>query len=309
MLGFGGAITDAVGINLGTLSQEARERLLNQYYGPTGIGYTFVRTPMGGSDFSTRFYTYDDGTADDTLSRFSLASEDHKYKLPYLKYIKLLSNPKVITAPWSPPTWMVESRNGTVGFTRLKDQYYQVMAEYFVNSLQAFKNEGIDVWGVSSQNEPGDGYYAYFGINSCGYSPQEELNFIVNNLEMIYFIVLQILSNATAYEYLYGTAVHWYFDDQYPASRLTELHNNYPNKPIFYTESSFIPDAGQPAVLFGDWGRAEKLSSDMIEELIFFNLNFRNDDNRKIVLQTESGDYMPITVQAHSLNTVLFNNN
>jgi O-glycosyl hydrolase len=53
-------------------------------------------------------------------------------QLPYLKYIKKLSNPKVVSAPWSPPEWMVEARNGTVGYTRLKDQYYQLHAEYFV---------------------------------------------------------------------------------------------------------------------------------------------------------------------------------
>ena len=53
-------------------------------------------------------------------------------QLPYLKYIKQLSNPKIIMAPWSPPLWMTEGRNGTAGFTRLKNEYYQVYAEYFV---------------------------------------------------------------------------------------------------------------------------------------------------------------------------------
>jgi len=54
---------------------------IRQYYGPQGIGYTIVRAPMGGTDFSTRFYTYDDGAVDITLSRFSLAEEDYKYKV------------------------------------------------------------------------------------------------------------------------------------------------------------------------------------------------------------------------------------
>ena len=50
-----------------------------------------------------------------------------------MKYIKtMVPNVKVITAPWSPPTWMMESRNGTEGFTRLKNEYYQVLAQYFV---------------------------------------------------------------------------------------------------------------------------------------------------------------------------------
>jgi glucosylceramidase len=60
---------------------------ISQYYGPEGIGYTFVRTPIGGTDFSTRFYTYDDGTADVTLSRFKLAEEDYKYKVRIYRQI------------------------------------------------------------------------------------------------------------------------------------------------------------------------------------------------------------------------------
>jgi O-glycosyl hydrolase len=53
-------------------------------------------------------------------------------QLPYLKYIKQLSDPKVVSTPWSPPDWMVEARNATEGYTRLKDNYYQVYAEYFI---------------------------------------------------------------------------------------------------------------------------------------------------------------------------------
>lgn len=48
--------------------------------------------------------------------------------------------------------------------------------------MQAYQIEGIDFWGLTPQNEPGDGYYTYFGINSCGYSPEEERTFIANNL-------------------------------------------------------------------------------------------------------------------------------
>ncbi|XP_021925903.1 glucosylceramidase-like isoform X2 [Zootermopsis nevadensis] len=288
IIGFGAAITDSVGINIGSLEKDVRESLLNQYYGPEGIGYTLVRVPLGGTDFSTRFYTYDDGTADPTLSRFKLADEDYKYKLPYLKYIKQLSNPRVVTVPWSPPEWMIEGRNGTEGFTRLKDIYYQVYAEYFVNFLNAYQKEGINFWGLTLQNEPGNGYYVYFGINSCGYSPEEQRNFIANNLgptlqkNNFGNIVIMagddqrtflpesaqvVLDNPAASKFVSGTAVHWYFDDQYPASRLTKLHDLFPDKFILYTEASFIPDSGSPAVLFGDWGRAERLSKDILDVL------------------------------------------
>jgi glucosylceramidase len=48
--------------------------------------------------------------------------------------------------------------------------------------LQAYREEGIEVWGVTPQNEPGDGYEDWFHIPSCGYSPEEERKFIADNL-------------------------------------------------------------------------------------------------------------------------------
>ena len=48
--------------------------------------------------------------------------------------------------------------------------------------MQAYHKEGIGIWAVTPQNEPGDGYHDYFHINSCGYSPDEERKFIANNL-------------------------------------------------------------------------------------------------------------------------------
>ncbi|XP_069690289.1 uncharacterized protein [Periplaneta americana] len=286
MIGFGGAFTDSVGINLGTLTSDVSQLLLNQYYGPNGIGYTMARCPMGGTDFSTRFYTYDDGPVDMTLSRFSLAEEDYKYKIPYLKYIKGLQDVKLLTTPWSPPEWMIEPRNGSIGYTKLGEQYYQVYAEYFVNYLLSYQEEDLNFWSINTQNEPGNGYDIYFGINSCGYSPQEELNFLVGNLAPTLekngfgnITIMNcedqrpnipewaevILSNASASQFTKGTSVHWYQDDLAPASRLTELHEAYPDKYILYTESSFIAQPDENAVLFGDWARANTLGKDMID--------------------------------------------
>jgi glucosylceramidase len=48
--------------------------------------------------------------------------------------------------------------------------------------LRAYQKKGIAIWGLTPQNEPGDGYESDFHINSCGYSPEEERKFIANNL-------------------------------------------------------------------------------------------------------------------------------
>jgi O-glycosyl hydrolase len=71
---------------------------ISQYYGPKGIGYDFVRIAIAGTDFSTRFYTYNDGPADFTLSRFELAVEDYKYKVrTYISAVYVIRNLHIIS--------------------------------------------------------------------------------------------------------------------------------------------------------------------------------------------------------------------
>lgn len=102
ILGFGGAFTDASGINIATLSRPAQERLLRwhtpfkvvaaatlneicfyrSYYSKDGLEYGIGRVPIGGTDFSTYPYTYDDDHPGDvTLTYFSLTVEDTDYKV------------------------------------------------------------------------------------------------------------------------------------------------------------------------------------------------------------------------------------
>jgi len=54
---------------------------MNSYFGPTGNKYNLGRVPIGGSDFSSRPYTYADEKGDETLKNFKLSEEDEKYKV------------------------------------------------------------------------------------------------------------------------------------------------------------------------------------------------------------------------------------
>lgn len=59
-----------------------------QYFSEHGIEYNLARLPIGGTDFSLRAYTYDDGDPDPLLENFKLAHEDTKYKVTnHLKHI------------------------------------------------------------------------------------------------------------------------------------------------------------------------------------------------------------------------------
>ncbi len=51
------------------------------YFSSDGLEYGFGRVPIGGSDFSSRAYTYDDVPGDINLSNFSLTRDDLFFKV------------------------------------------------------------------------------------------------------------------------------------------------------------------------------------------------------------------------------------
>ena len=117
---------------------------------------------MASCDFSTRIYTYDDNPGDFNLTNFNLALEDLNYKIPVIQAALSQSKRevKLFGSPWSAPAWMKNS-NSTVGGQLIGlagNKYHKTWAEYFVKFLEAYKNNGIKLWGVTVENEPSAGY-------------------------------------------------------------------------------------------------------------------------------------------------------
>ena len=69
--GTGGAVAYCLGI---ILTFTGLGLLLTVLFGASGIDLSFLRVPIGASDFTAGApYTYDDGRADPALARFSIA--------------------------------------------------------------------------------------------------------------------------------------------------------------------------------------------------------------------------------------------
>ena len=58
---------------------------------------------------------------------------------------------------WSPPAWM-KTNNMLNGTGQLKEgpgsPYWEVAAKYYVRFLNEYKAQGVDFWGMTTQNEP-----------------------------------------------------------------------------------------------------------------------------------------------------------
>ena len=158
--GFGASITDSSADVLHRLAPAVREETMRKLFDPVrGIGVSFLRQPIGSSDFTAEaeHYTYDDvppGRTDFGLRHFSIA-HDQAEILPLLRRAKQL-NPalKVMGTPWSPPAWM-KTTDSLVG-GRLKDDpaIYDAYARYLVKFVQAYAASGVPVDYLSLQNEP-----------------------------------------------------------------------------------------------------------------------------------------------------------
>ncbi|HMG12156.1 MAG TPA: hypothetical protein VK571_03200, partial [Gemmatimonadaceae bacterium] len=133
IVGFGAAMTDASAYLIQHKLAGQHDAILHELFGRNpGIGLSFLRVPMGASDFSTHDYSYDDmpaGQTDSTLAHFSL-DEDRADKLPALK-AALAINPqlKLVASPWSPPGWM--KTTGSLIQGTLRPEFYDSFAQYF----------------------------------------------------------------------------------------------------------------------------------------------------------------------------------
>ncbi|MGK5695548.1 discoidin domain-containing protein [Streptomyces sp. URMC 128] len=255
MSGFGASFTDSSAWLVGTkLDAAQRNALMRDLFSRRdGIGLSFLRQPMGASDFTVSGnYSYDDmpaGQSDPTLAHFSV-DHDRAYTLPLLKQARKI-NPQltVMATPWSPPGWMKTSGSMVTG--RLKPDAYQQLADYFAKFLKAYAAAGVPVRYVTPQNEPLYEPSTYPGMSL----PADQAKTFVTDY-LAPTLRKQGLStgilgydhnwDVTSYpESLYtdpatarnvaGTAWHCYAGD---VTAQSVVHNDYPNKPAFQTECS-----------------------------------------------------------------------
>ena len=281
-LGIGGALTDAAAETFAKLPPDKQQELMQSYYdNDKGIGYTIGRTNINSCDFSSDMYTYvKDG--DKELASFNIG-HDEKYKIPLIKKAMQASAGKLslFVSPWSPPAWMKDNNDMLHG-GKLKPEFFDTWANYYVKFIQAYQKENIPIWGLSVQNEP----MAKQTWESCMYTAEEERDFIKNHLgpvlqknnlsdkkliawdhnrDLLFQRASTILSDPDAAKYLWGIGFHWYevWNGGRQYENVKRVAEAFPNKNLMLTEACNYPFSWQT---FNDWKWGENYGENMIHD-------------------------------------------
>lgn len=279
MDGFGAAVTGSTCYNLMQMTLADRAKFLTETFSDKdGLGFSYIRISIGCSDFSLSEYTCCDTKG---IENFALQTEEKEYVIPILKDI-LAINPtiKILGSPWTCPKWMkvnnLEEKKPFDSWTsgQLNPDYYQDYATYFVKWIEAFRNEGIDIYSVTPQNEPlnrGNSASLFMGwkeelafvrdalgpaFKAAGLDTKIyafDHNYNYDNMADQQQYPVKMYDDEVAAAFLTGAAYHNY------GGRREELNNirqKRPDKELIFTETSI-----------GMWNDGRNLEKRLMEDM------------------------------------------
>jgi len=259
--GFGFALTGGSAQLLMHMDPAKRAALLQELFTRTGdgIGVSYLRLTIGSSDMNANVFSYDDLAPDQTdpdMAHFSL-DPDRADVIPIMKQI-LAIDPKikVLASPWSAPLWMKTNTAAQGGV--LLPKYFPAYATYLTKYVQGMKAEGIPIDTLTIQNEP----LNEKNTPSMLMLPPEQAVFIKENLGPAFhkagvktgivlydhnldhpLYPLSILQDPAAAKYIDGSGFHLYGGT---VDAMTDVHNAFPNKNIYFTEQSITQRDNNP---------------------------------------------------------------
>ena len=294
--GIGTSFTESSAFVLAHLDPQKRREVMERIYGESGANFSLTRTHVGACDFCVDGkYSYADQKDDIKLESFTIAPDKEGFKradhpgiadesydlLPMIQEALAIKSGqpdrelRIIASAWTAPAWMKDietwyipgapENNWQGSGGRLKAAYIPTYADYLVKYLDAYKAEGVNIWGLTPVNEPHGNNGQW---ESMHFSPETQNEFIKKHLgpklKSSQYGDIKLLAydqNRDGLEhwtdvifgdpqtapFVYGVAVHWYestfkvYEDVFE-----RVHQKFPDFAIIHTEGC-IDDLGKPA--------------------------------------------------------------
>ena len=152
--GFGTCFSELGAVSLNKLDPKDKKAFLDELFDSDKCNFNYCRTPIGASDFSLDFYSYNETDGDYEMKNFSI-ERDKKLLLPLiLEGAKRQADMQMFASPWCPPLWFKTKKaysNGVFNHTPENDRAY---ALYFKKYVEEYKKNGVPLVHIHPQNEP-----------------------------------------------------------------------------------------------------------------------------------------------------------
>lgn len=296
LIGIGTSFTESAAFVLAQLDPKKRSQVMVDVFGEQGANFSIARSPIGATDFSVEGkYSYAEVEDDRELRHFSIEPDQDGFRaskypgiqdesfdlLPMVKQALAIKQKqtdpslKIIASAWTAPPWMKDNKDWYIpgspennyngGGGMLLPEYESIYADYLIKYLDAYRDQGVDIWGITPVNEP-------LGNNgqweSMHFTPESQNNFIKkylgpklhgNGYEDVSLLMLDhsrdhleqwadvIYNDLDSANYVDGAAVHWYESTVKVYEDVFErVHAQYPQFSIIHTEGT-IDDLGKDA--------------------------------------------------------------
>jgi glucosylceramidase len=274
--GFGASFNEAGMICLNSLSGSARDSVLQTLFDPdTGAGYTLMKSPIAACDFASAgpWYSYND-TPGDTLMRTFSIDRDLKQDglIPFIKNAKRFGTFRIESPMDFAPDWMLYGLKD--GQKHVRKEYYSALAIYYSKYISEYARNGVEINFLNPFNEPQNSWYSNETYKNIGIMvkdyiiPQFKKDGIQAKIQLCETCnrpealekLTDALDDPEVRKHVHSITVHGYDWDKF--STLTELHNKYPDLPIWQTEVCYailsnVPENGPDKVPVFDFSDGE----------------------------------------------------
>lgn len=305
--GFGACFNELGWTSLSELSDKDRDDIIKELFEPDfGANFTICRMPLGANDFSRNWYSYNEVKDDFNMYNFSI-DNDYATLIPFIKSAQGYNpNLKIWASPWCPPSWMKHNshyasaytgedyketyRNGLrkdkIGYEGtdmfiMEPEYLQAYALYFKKFIQAYRNEGIDIFAVMPQNEfnsaqifpsccwTAKGLSTFIGDYLGPALMDEKVEIMLGTVERAnYLLVDSVLRHPTASRYVCGVGFQWA-----GKGAVADIRKRYPDLPLYQTEQECGNGKNDLEGLKHSWGLLKHYIDNGVSVYDYWNIS------------------------------------
>lgn len=248
--GWGGCFNERGWDALSVLPVAKRNEIVKSFFdSTTGLKLNYGRTPIGCSDYSTSWYSYNEVPDDYGMKNFNIERDKQK-QIPFIKSaLAYRPDLKLWAVPWSAPNWMKDAKDIFLTDTKIQQAY----ALYFSKYIKEYKKEGINIFMVMPENEEPNMPAAGNPVNPfwTHFSTDMEYDFVKNyliprfKLDNInseiwlgtlhgnqFDFVKKCLSDTALSAYIKGVGCQWSADKV-----MMQTHREFPSMKLMQTET------------------------------------------------------------------------